>query len=76
MSDEIIFRENGLLFGIACAPRKMSASQVVRGVNANHPCGTSHGWQIASQKKLEDGTKLPAPCLDDKSRRHFLLEAS
>lgn len=29
---------------------------------------------MSRRRKLEDGTKLPAPCLDSKGRVHYILE--
>lgn len=73
VSNEIMFRA-GLLGGVVCAPKRMKRAAVLRAVNSEHPSGTSNGWSFSRRRKLEDGTKLPAPCLDEKGRVHYLLE--
>ena len=73
MMSKVFFRAD-LLHGVACAPKSMKASVVEEYVRAEHPSGTTQGWRLSKKKTLEDGTKLPAPCLEDRSRRHHLFE--
>lgn len=72
MSD-VLFR-GGLCTGVACAPAKMKRAEVELEVNLDSPTGISSRWKISKKRKLDDGTKLPAPCLDDTSRMHYFME--
>lgn len=63
-----------LLFGVACAPATMPRAEVERRVRAENPSGTTAGWCLSGRRKLEDGSRIPAPCLDDPTRRHWLFE--
>jgi hypothetical protein len=72
---DLIFRSGpgpgiGLLQGVACTTLKRS--EMLRKVNAQHPSGTTAGWQV-STKRVE-GKRNPFPCLDAPGRRHYLLE--
>lgn len=73
--NDIIFVPDGLLGGVVCAPKSLSEEEVVRLVNVENPSGTRRGWSISNRKTLEDGTPLPAPCLEDSDRLHYYLEA-
>ena len=70
---KVIFRAD-LLFGGACAPKGMSREDVEEACNQDSPTGTRSRWRISKKRKLPDGTKLPAPCLDEPSRVHYMLE--
>lgn len=67
---DLIFKEAGLLQAVVCT--KLKRGEMLRRVNAEHPSGTRAGWQL-SAKRVE-GKRNPFPCLDDKSRKHYLLE--
>jgi len=73
MAGEITVRA-GLCNAVACAPKGTSRKDVEAAANAQAPTGLDHGWKISRQRKLEDGTKLPARCLDDPGREHWLLD--
>lgn len=68
---EIIKVRADLTFAVACAPRKATRAQVIHATNVEAP-GTR--WRISRKRKLEDGARLPARCLDDPGRVHWLLE--
>jgi len=73
MSDTITVRAAGICHAVACAPKGTKIANVLREANSQLPTGVGP-WQKAKRRKLDDGTKLPAPCLDDPNRRHWLLE--
>jgi len=52
----------------------MKRAEVELEVNLDSPTGISSRWKISKKRKLDDGTKLPAPCLDDTSRMHYFME--
>lgn len=60
-----------LTFAVACAPRKATRAQVIHATNVEAP---GSRWRISRKRKLDDGARLPAPCLDDPGRVHWLLE--
>lgn len=70
--DQVIFR-SGLATGVACAPKNMTFRQINDVVNREHPTGIASLWKC-KKKILEDGTKTPCICLEDKNRRHYYLE--
>lgn len=74
MANKIICRPLGIWKLVVCAPKAMSAKRVCRAANLHTPAGIHSRWEVSKVRKLADGTRLPAPCLDDKSRRHWLLE--
>lgn len=41
-------------------------------VNAEHPTGLEHGWEIASEG-FRNGQPNPSPCELEPGRRHVLL---
>lgn len=67
---DVIFR-SGLLYGVVCTTLR-NRKEIERRVNAEHPSGTRAGWRI-STKRIE-GKRSPVPCLDDATRRHYLME--
>jgi hypothetical protein len=71
--DEVLFRAS-LCSGVACAPATMPRRKVEAAVNEQHPTGISSRWTISRKRKLDDGNKHPAPCLEDATRRHYLME--
>jgi len=70
---EITFRA-GVCTGVACAPAGTKRAIIEAAANADSPTGLDHGWKVSKQRKLGDGSRLPAVCLDDPGRRHWLLE--
>jgi hypothetical protein len=68
-----------------CAPSEMSAEEVLADVEAQHPCGTEHGWGVSSDEwmtwdkerdeKVKTGRVGPIPCEQDSGRTHWLLTA-
>lgn len=73
-ADKVIVRA-GLCSAVACAPKAMKPAEVIRQALLElGPSGTAAGWRLSRKRKLDDGTKLPAPCLEDTKRVHHLLE--
>lgn len=70
---DFIIRENGICSAIVCTAIT-DRREIERRANSESPTGISSRWRISRRRKLDDGTKLPAPCLDHKERRHWLLE--
>jgi hypothetical protein len=66
---DLIFSQQ-LLSGIVCTTLKRG--EMLRRVNAEYPSGTRAGW-LLSTRKIE-GKRNPFPCLDDKTRKHYLLD--
>lgn len=67
---DVLFKAD-LLFGVCCTTLRTRAVIEAR-VNAMWPSGTRAGWRI-SAKRIE-GHRSPVPCLDDATRRHYLME--
>ena len=75
LADGVVFVRAGLCQAVACAPKAMKRADAIRQAKINlGPSGTTHDWQPSRKRKLGDGTKLPAPCLDAPGRVHYLLE--
>lgn len=69
-----------------CAPKELSAEQVIADVEAQHPCGTTHGWHVSEDEwriRTEPNQRIgeptgrhgPIPCEQDAERLHWLLTA-
>jgi len=63
----------GLCQAVACAPKGTDRIQICMAANISDPTGLDHGWSISDLATLEDGTPMPAQCLDDDGREHWLL---
>ena len=72
-TDAVIFRAS-LCTGVACAPATMSRKAVEAQVNADSPTGIASRWRISKRRKLDDGEKHPARCLEEQGRTHYLME--
>jgi hypothetical protein len=70
---KVVFR-GGICTGVACAPATMKRAGVEKAVNAEHPTGLDSPWTVSKRRELKDGTKLPARCMDNENRRHWLME--
>jgi hypothetical protein len=66
---DLIFKAD-LLHGVACTT--LGRSAMLRRVNAENPSGTRAGWML-STRRIE-GKRNPFPCLEDKARKHYLLD--
>lgn len=69
---EIIVRVD-LCTGVACAPKGTPRAVIEREANMQNPTGISSRWKVTRKRKV-DGVTMPAPCLDDPKRAHYLLE--
>lgn len=67
---DVIFREVSLLSAVVCTT--LTRAQMLRRVRAEYPSGTRAGWGLSTQ--TIEGKRNPFPCLDDKTRKHYLLE--
>lgn len=84
MSGVLIYSEGPLTLSV-CAPREMSAEEVLADVERQQTCGTVGGWQVspnqwmtwdaAKKEKVTTGRVGPIPCDQDAARTHWLLTA-
>lgn len=59
------------LLGIhVCAPKDMAHDDVIAAVEREHPCGTTHGWQVS-----ERPTAAPVQCDEKPDHVHLVLDA-
>lgn len=59
------------LLGIrVCVPQKMPADEIVAAVEREHPCGTTHGWNISRRPEV-----APVECEDKADHIHLVLDA-
>ena len=63
----------GLVHCSVCAPREMSAEEVVRRVNIQHPTGIVSQWKLDPSETFSSGKKNPCPCDRDSDKLHYLL---
>lgn len=56
-----------------CVPKTWTPEEVVKRVNAEHPCGTASGWVISKDEKFASGHSNPCKC--GANRLHYLLDA-
>ena len=60
----------GLVQAIVCT--SITDEEATEMLNSESPTGTSHPWGISSDA-FSENVPNPAPCLDDKDRRHILF---
>ncbi len=71
-TDNFIVRA-GLCQAVVCT-EMTDIEQITTRVNRECPTGISSPWALSDQEELEDGTKVPAPCLDTPGNKHYLFE--
>jgi hypothetical protein len=70
---EMTSRIVGFAHLIVCAPKTAMAEEVVAWANIDSPTGIASPWTVAEQKVTADGHPIPAQCLEDPDKQHWLL---
>ncbi len=63
------------LFHCSVCTNITDKEEIVRRVNAEHPCGTDNGWMYSKDTKFANGAPMPSPCERGEGFMHYLMDA-
>lgn len=71
--DHVHIYVSGVVACSVCVPKETTREEIVAAVNAKHPTGLNHGWDIDETPAFSGGQSNPCVCEQDAGRLHYLM---